>query len=80
MSEEVVVSEEPDGKVIVRYKGQEVWCYGSVTPYSALLVEATCEEESKTVSNGFSSWKEAIVALIDSGYFPSGIEEVSSDL
>lgn len=69
---------DSEGKTVIKYKGQEVWCYGDVCEESNIMVEATDENESALVHQGYECWASAVKALIDGGNFPSGVEQLEA--
>lgn len=63
--------------ITIKYKRNEVHCYGQVCEDSNISVEATDEAESGLVDmGGFCCWKEAVHYLVDCGKFPSGVEQL----
>ena len=68
------VNKMSNNKTIIKYKGQEVWCYGVLTPEDNIHV---CYDEDEGImdnwcyetKNYFSNWTEVVHALIDCGKF-----------
>lgn len=74
----------PTCKTVIKYKGQEVFCYGDVRPDSNFQI--ICVDEAKDgiyangnpddELNGFKNWTEAVHFLIDN--YSDDIEELTA--
>jgi len=65
-------------KINIKYKGNDVDCFGDMSPEQNISVVCDDEFDDGIVAEGFDNWTQAVHKLVDCGRFPSGIVQLES--